>query len=308
MVREKKLSVNEIIEKFELSLLAGDPEGKIISVSDIKRPGIELAGFWKYFTPERVQLMGMTEISFLKELSPDTLNRRIKKLFSYDLSCVIIARNLDIPDIIISQAEENKIPLLRTKISTTRFLSSLTNYFEEALAPEETFHGVLVDIYGVGVLIKGKSGIGKSETAVQLVKRGHRLVADDLIIVKKIGERKLIGTAPKVSRHFLEIRGIGIINVRTLFGAGAVKDSSEINMISKLEFWNEDKIYERLGIDNIYAKIMGIEVPQVVIPVKPGRNLAMVLEIAAMNTRMKAMGYNAAQDFSNKINDMLRSD
>lgn len=306
-MREKKLSVNEIIEKFELSILAGDPEGKIIPVSDIKRPGIELAGFWKFFAPERVQLLGMTEVSFLKELSPETLNKRIKKLFSYDLSCVIIARNLDVPDIIIDEAEKNKIPLLRTKISTTRFLSLLTNYFEEALAPEETFHGVLVDIYGVGVLIKGKSGIGKSETAVQLVKRGHRLVADDLIIVKKIGERKLIGTAPKVSRHFLEIRGIGIINVRTLFGAGAVKDSSEINMIAKLEFWNEDKMYERLGIDNIYGKIMGIEVPQVVIPVKPGRNLAMVLEIAAMNTRMKAMGYNAAQDFSNKVNDMLRT-
>ncbi|MFW6022242.1 MAG: HPr(Ser) kinase/phosphatase [Halanaerobiaceae bacterium] len=307
-MREQKITVNKIIKKFELSVLAGNPESKSITVSDIKRPGIELAGFWKYFAPERVQLMGMTEISFLKELKPDTLNKRIKKFFSYNLSCVIIARDLEIPDVIIEQANENSIPLLRTAISTTRFLSLLTNYLEELLAPEKTLHGVLVDIYGVGVFISGKSGIGKSETAVQLVKRGHRLVADDIIIVKKIGERKLIGTAPKVSRHFLEIRGIGIINVRTLFGAGAVKDNSEINMIAKLEFWNEDKMYERLGIDNIYENMMGIEVPQVVIPVKPGRNLAMVLEIAAMNTRMKAMGYNAAKDFSMKVNKLRVSD
>ncbi len=305
---DKNLTVNDIINKFELNILAGDPEGKLIKISDIKRPGIELAGFWKYFAPERVQLLGMTEISFLKELSPSTLNKRVKKLFSYDLSCVIIARDLEVPEVIIDQANENKIPLLRTSISTTRFLSLLTNYFEEALAPEKSIHGVLVDIYGVGVLISGKSGIGKSETAVQLVKRGHRLVADDLIIIKKIGERKLIGTAPKVSRHFLEIRGIGIINVRTLFGAGAVKDTTEINMIAKLEFWNENKMYERLGIDNIYGEIMDIELPQVVLPVKPGRNLAMVLEIAAMNTRMKAMGYNAAQDFSEKVNELRTSE
>lgn len=305
---EKKLTVNDIIDKFNLSILAGEPEGKLIKISDIKRPGIELAGFWKYFTPERVQLLGMTEISFLKELSPNTLNKRVKKLFTYDLSCVIIARNLEVPEVIINEANNNKIPLLRTPISTTRILSLLTNYFEEVLAPEESIHGVLVDIYGVGVLITGKSGIGKSETAVQLVKRGHRLVADDLILIKKIGERKLIGTAPQVSRHFLEIRGIGIINVRTLFGAGAVKDSSEINMIAKLEFWNENKMYERLGIDNIYGEIMDIEIPQVVLPVKPGRNLAMVLEIAAMNTRMKSMGYNAAQDFSKKVNELRTSE
>lgn len=305
---ERKLTVNDIIDKFDLSILAGEPEGKLIKISDIKRPGIELAGFWKYFAPERVQLLGMTEISFLKELSPSTLNKRVKKLFTYDLSCVIIARNLDVPEVIINEANKNKIPLLRTKISTTRFLSLLTNYFEEVLAPEKSIHGVLVDIYGVGVLISGKSGIGKSETAVQLVKRGHRLVADDLIIIKKIGERKLIGKAPQVSRHFLEIRGIGIINVRTLFGVGAVKDSSEINMIAKLEFWNENKMYERLGIDNIYGEIMDIEIPQVILPVKPGRNLAMVLEIAAMNTRMKSMGYNAAQDFSKKVNELRTSE
>ncbi|MFW6389729.1 MAG: HPr(Ser) kinase/phosphatase [Halanaerobiales bacterium] len=307
MVKNKEIRVEKIIEKFDLNILAGSPEGKIVTVSDIKRPGVELAGFWKYFSPERVQLLGMTEISFLKELSSSILRKRIKRLFSFDLSCIIVARDLEPPQVMIDEANKNDIPLLSTSIATTRFLSLLTNYFEESLAQQKTIHGVLVDIYGIGVLITGKSGIGKSETAVQLVKRGHRLVADDIIIVKKIGESRLIGTAPEVSRHFLEIRGIGIINVRTLFGAGAVKDSSEINMIAKLEFWQENKTYERLGIDNIYDKIMGIEVPRLIIPVKPGRNMAMVLEIAAMNARMKSMGYNAAKDFSAKISKMRDS-
>lgn len=305
-MRDKQITVKNIIKKFDLEILAGKAEKKIIPVSDIKRPGIELAGFWNFFAPERVQLLGMTEISFLRELDKKTLEKRIKTFFSYQLSCVIITRNLEIPEIMLKESQKNSIPLLRTSIATTRFLSLLTSYLEEELAPEKTIHGVLVDIYGVGVLISGRSGIGKSETAVQLVKRGHRLVADDVIIVKKIGERQLIGFAPEVSRHFLEIRGIGIINVRTLFGAGAVKDSSEINIIAKLEFWQENKRYERLGIDNIYDELMGIEVPQVVIPVKPGRNLAMVLEVAAMNSRMKSMGYNAARDFSSKVNNMMR--
>jgi HPr kinase/phosphorylase len=306
-VKKTKISVQEIVEEFDLSILAGNPEDKYISISDIKRPGIELAGFWEYFTPDRVQLLGMTEISFLKELDSVRLVKSIEKLCTYDLPCVIIARGLEVPDILVEEADRNGIPLLRTDISTTRFLSLLTNYLEESLAPSQTVHGVLVDIYGVGVLIAGKSGIGKSETAVQLVKRGHRLVADDLIIVKKIGERQLVGTAPEVSRHFLEIRGIGIINIRALFGAGAVIEKVDINMIAKLEYWNEEKSYERLGFDNLYGELMGIEIPQVVIPVKPGRDLAMVLEIAAMNYRMNLMGYNAARDFSRKVTEMLRS-
>lgn len=305
-MKNKEIAVKDIISKFSLEILAGDPENKKITVSDIKRPGIELAGFWKYFAPKRVQLLGRTEITFLKELKPSILKRRVKKLFSYHLSCIIICRNLNVPDVILEEAVNTSTPLLRTSTATTRFLSLLTNYLEESLAPEKTIHGVLVDIYGIGVLISGKSGIGKSETAIQLVKRGHRLVADDVIIVKKIGERELVGSAPEVARHFLEIRGIGIINVRTLFGAGAVEDFSVINMVANLEFWDEKKAYDRLGIDSKYDEIMGIKVPEVIIPVKPGRNVAMVLEIAAMNMRMKTMGYNAARDFSAKVNDLMR--
>ena len=306
-MKNNVIMVKDIKEKFDLEVLAGDIGSKFITVSDIKRPGVELAGFWKYFDPERVQLLGKTEVSFLMGLSTTVLHKNIKKFFSYDLPCVIIEEILNIPEIVAIEADKNGVPLLKTPVSTTRFLSLLTNYLEEALAPAETHHGVLVDIYGIGVLISGKSGIGKSETAVQLVKRGHRLVSDDIIIVKKIGERQLIGTAPEVSRYFLEIRGIGIINVSALYGAGAVKDEIEINMIAKLEYWKEDKAYERLGIDSMYGELMGIKLPQVVIPVKPGRNLAMVLEIAAMNYRMQEMGYNAAKDFSTKVNDLLRT-
>lgn len=305
-MKKKSIPVQKIIEKFSLEILTGIEANKTITVSDIKRPGIELANFWNFFAPERVQLLGKTEISFLQELDEATLKARIKKFFSYDLSCVIVCRNLAVPSILVKEAAAQAVPLLRTAISTTSFLSLLTNYLEETLAPEKTVHGALVDIYGVGVLISGKSGIGKSETAIQLVKRGHLLVADDIIIVKNIGERLLVGTAPEVSRHFLEIRGIGIINVRTLFGVGAVKGSAEINLVAKLEFWDESKAYDRLGLDNFYDQIMGIKVPEVVIPVKPGRNLAMVLEVAAMNIRMKAMGYNAALDFSAKVNDLMR--
>ncbi|HLV09711.1 MAG TPA: HPr(Ser) kinase/phosphatase [Halanaerobiales bacterium] len=301
-MKEERIPVSRVINELELKLLAGEADNKYIRVSDIKRPGIELAGFWNYFVPERVQILGKTEITFLKELKPDILKERIQKFFSYELSCVVVTRDLDIPEVLLEEAQKTSTPLLKTHISTTRFASLLTNILEEALAPQKVIHGVLVDIYGIGVLIIGKSGIGKSETAIQLVKRGHRLVADDLINVKKIGERELRGSAPEVSRHFLEIRGIGIINVRTLFGAGAVQNSTVINMVAKLEKWEENKIYDRLGIDNSYDQIMGIEIPEVVIPVKPGRNLAMVLEVAAMNKRMRSMGYNAARDLSSKAN------
>ena len=301
-MKEERIPVSRVINELELKLLAGEADNKYIRVSDIKRPGIELAGFWNYFVPERVQILGKTEITFLKELKPDILKERIQKFFSYELSCVVVTRDLDIPEVLLEEAQKTSTPLLKTHISTTRFASLLTNILEEALAPQKVIHGVLVDIYGIGVLIIGKSGIGKSETAIQLVKRGHRLVADDLINVKKIGERELRSSAPEVSRHFLEIRGIGIINVRTLFGAGAVQNSTVINMVAKLEKWEENKIYDRLGIDNSYDQIMGIEIPEVVIPVKPGRNLAMVLEVAAMNKRMRSMGYNAARDLSSKAN------
>ncbi len=297
-MKDKSVRVEEIIERFSLQVVAGEKgKNREITVSEIKRPGIELAGFWKHFTEERIQLLGMTEISFIRDLDNEVMEKRIKQFMNYDLKCVIITRNLDIPDFFKQEAEKREIPLLKTGVMTTRFLSKLTNYLEKALAPEKIFHGVLVDIYGLGVLIKGISGIGKSETALELVKRGHRLVADDIIHIKKIGEGELIGQAPDKSRYFLELRGIGIINVRSLFGAGAVKNSSPIQILITMEPWKEGKSYDRLGMDYSYTKFLDVKIPQIIIPVKPGRNLAMVLEVAAMNSRMKEMGYNAARDF-----------
>ncbi len=302
MDNKEKLLVLDIFNRFDIEIVAGKAGIKReITESDIKRPGIELAGFWKYFTPERVNLIGKTEISFLNELDADILKHRIEQFVSYDPVCIIVSSGEKVPDLLIEKAQEKGIPLFSTKISTTRFSSMLLNYLEEKLAPVKTIHGVLVDIYGIGVLITGESGIGKSETAIELVKRGHRLVADDIIELRKVGEMRLTGMAPENSRYFLEMRGIGIINVKNLFGAGAVKNSSPINLVTRLEHWKKGEEYERLGLDSSKTEIMGIGVEEILIPVKPGRNLALVLEVAAMNFRMKSMGYNAAADFAENI-------
>lgn len=303
MIKEDKVLVLDIFNRFDLEIQAGRSGIKReIRVSDIKRPGIELAGFWKHFAPERVNLLGRTELSFLRSLDNDLLKDRIDEYVEYNPITIIVARGEKIPSYLLERAEQKGIPVLSTDISTTRFSSMLLNYLEEKLAPVKVIHGVLVDIYGIGVLIRGQSGIGKSETAIELVKRGHRLVADDIIEIKKVGELSLTGTAPDNARYFLEMRGIGIINVKTLFGAGAVKHDSPINLTVKLEKWQEGKEYERLGLDDNKAEIMGLEIDEITIPVKPGRNLALVLEVAAMNYRMKTMGYNAAIDFTENIN------
>lgn len=303
MIKEDKVLVLDVFNRFDLEIQAGRSGIKReIRVSDIKRPGIELAGFWKHFAPERVNLLGRTELSFLRSLDNDLLKDRIDEYVEYNPITIIVARGEKIPNYLLERADQKGIPVLCTDISTTRFSSMLLNYLEEKLAPIKVIHGVLVDIYGIGVLIRGQSGIGKSETAIELVKRGHRLVADDIIEIKKVGELSLTGTAPNNSRYFLEMRGIGIINVKNLFGAGAVKHDSPINLTVKLEKWQEGKEYERLGLDDNKAEIMGLKIDEIIIPVKPGRNLALVLEVAAMNYRMKTMGYNAAVDFTENIN------
>jgi HPr kinase/phosphorylase len=297
-----KVLVLDIFNKFDLEIKAGRSGIKRkITVSDIKRPGIELAGFWKHFYPERINLLGTTEMSFLRGLDEDEFYERIDEYVDFNPVCIIVSRGEDVPGYLLEQAEEKGIPVLSTEISTTRFSSMLLNYLEEKLAPVKVIHGVLVDIYGIGVLIRGESGIGKSETAIELVKRGHRLVADDIIEIKKIGELHLSGTAPENARYFLEMRGIGIINVKNLFGAGAVKHSAPIDLAVRFERWREGEEYERLGLDDNKTELMELEIDEITIPVKPGRNLALVLEVAAMNYRMKTMGYNAAVDFTENI-------
>ncbi len=298
----KAVQVKDLVDKFALKVINGAQGlSNQITVTDLKRPGIELAGFWKYFVPERVQVLGKTEISFLHELPEEILKERIEKFMSFEPRVIIVTRNLEIPPIMAKLSDQHHVPVCSTHFSTSTFISLIINYLERELAPEKTIHGVLVDVYGVGLLILGESGIGKSETAIELVKRGHRLVADDVIEIKKIGENELYGNAPEASRYFLELRGIGIINVRQLFGAGAVKDRSPINMVTRLERWQDSENYDRLGLDNQTTSLLGIEKPVVTIPVKPGRNLAMVLEVAAMNSRMKNMGYNAARDFADRV-------
>jgi HPr kinase/phosphorylase len=269
------------------------------------RPGLELAGFFTYHPVERLQLLGKTELSFIEGLTEQERKERLERLCDPEIPCFIVTRNFEVPKELVKAAEEKKVPILRTSMATTRFGSKLTNYLEKVLAPTTTMHGVLVDVYGIGVLITGSSGIGKSETALELVKRGHRLVADDAVEIRQTEEGELVGHAPELIRYLLEIRGLGIINVMTLFGAGAVRDKKKISLAIHLEAWQEKRQYDRLGLDEEKIRIIDTELPQLIIPVRPGRNLAVIIEVAAMNFRLKRMGYHAAQQFVQKLGEAI---
>ncbi|WP_179234297.1 HPr(Ser) kinase/phosphatase [Heyndrickxia coagulans] len=301
-----KVRVADIIEHFNLELISGE-EGihRPITTSDISRPGLEMTGFFDYYPADRIQLLGMTEITFSNRLSPEERKSRMDNLCSDITPGIVISRNLEVPDELIEASEEKSIPVMRTPMKTTRFSSRLTNYLEFKLAPATAIHGVLVDVYGVGVLITGKSGVGKSETALELVKRGHRLVADDCVEIVQEEEGSLIGHAPELIEHLLEIRGLGIINVMTLFGAGAVRSHKKITMIANLELWDEHKQYDRLGLDEEKVKILDTEITKMTVPVRPGRNLAIIIEVAAMNYRLKNMGVNAARQFTAKLANVI---
>lgn len=302
----KGLMVKDVKNAFNLELVCEDTDiERRVTVSDLHRPGIELSGFFDYYPAERIQILGKTELKFIEGLSDTDRKARMARLCNDDTPCIIIARDLPVPEDLIELACEKKIPILKTSISTTRFESKLTNFLEAELAPVESVHGVLIDVYGVGILITGGSGIGKSETALELVKRGHRLVADDVVEIKETAENELIGTAPDIIRHLLEIRGLGIINVMTLFGAGAVRVHKKITLVINLEMWEKDKNYERLGLDEEKMKIMDTELPVITVPVRPGRNLAIIIEVAAMNYRLKLMGYHAAKEFSDRLTDAM---
>ncbi|MCM3704377.1 MULTISPECIES: HPr(Ser) kinase/phosphatase [Cytobacillus] len=301
-----KVRTKDIIEKFGLELIAGE-EGtnRPITTSDISRPGLEMAGYFDYYPAERVQLIGKTELSFVETLSNSEREIRLERLCTDITPGIIVTRGLDIPEELIEAAERESVPLLRSKQKTTRFSSLLTNFLESKLAPTTAVHGVLVDIYGVGVLITGKSGVGKSETALELVKRGHRLVADDCVEIRQEDEDYLVGNSPELIEHLLEIRGLGIINVMTLFGAGAVRSYKKISVVMNLELWDPKKQYDRLGLDEEKMKIIDTEVTKLTIPVRPGRNLAVIIEVAAMNFRLKRMGMNAAEQFTNRLSDVI---
>lgn len=296
----------DLLENFNLTLVAGkDGIHREIPTSDISRPGIEMTGYFKYYPKERLQLIGKTEMAYYLDLTTSQQKDRAAKLCTDITPGIVISRGMDVPQPMLDAANEFGVPILQSPRKTSRVISRLTNYLEAKYAPFTAIHGVLVDIYGVGVLITGQSGVGKSETALELVKRGHRLVADDSVEIRQEDYDSLIGNSPPLIEHLLEIRGLGIINVMTLFGAGAVRNYKKISLIINLESWDEEKQYDRLGLDEEKMKIMDVELPKATIPVRPGRNLAVIIEVAAMNYRLKKMGFNAAEEFSERLTTMI---
>lgn len=297
------VSLEKIIDEFKLeAIYLNKPANEImIDENDVNRPGLQLSGFYTYFNPERIQILGKMEFAYLSTLDDDMRYKRLDNLISKKLPALIITRELPYFPEMIELSKKYEVPLLRSKDSTSTFMSGLIAYLNLNLAPRITRHGVLIEIYGEGVLILGESGVGKSETAIELVKRGHRLVADDAVEIRKVSNISLVGSSPDNIRHFLELRGIGIINARRLFGMGAIKMTEKIDMIVELELWNPEKLYDRMGVDTEYTSILGVNIPSLTIPVKPGRNLAVILEVAAMNNRQKKMGYNAAHELLEKL-------
>lgn len=267
-----------------------------ISTVEINRPGLELTGYLEFFDNKRIQVLGNTEFSYLGRYGPEAQKMVIDSIFSFGPPAVIICRDIEPSNAILESAKLHKVSIFSTPQSTSDLTASLVQYLNKVLAPRITRHGVLVEVYGEGCLLTGDSGVGKSETAIELIKRGHRLVADDAVEIRRTAQTTLYGQSPENIRHFIELRGIGIINARKLFGMGAIKLQEKIDMVINLEQWDSAKVYDRMGLDNEYMKILGVEVPTLTIPVKPGRNLAVIIEVAAMNNRQKKMGYNAARE------------
>lgn len=303
MAEKFKVSLQKVIDEFKLETIYihKDASEVMIDENDVNRPGLQLMGFYEYFNPERIQIIGKMEFAYLSTIDEKTRRERLQLLFAQRIPALIITRELPYFAEMLELAKEYEVPLLRSKESTSNFMSGLIAFLNLNLAPRITRHGVLIEIYGEGVFITGESGVGKSETAIELVKRGHRLVADDAVEIRKVSNISLVGSSPDNIRHFLELRGIGIINARRLFGIGAVKMTEKLDLVVELEQWNSEKLYDRMGVDTEYVSLLGVKVPSLTIPVKPGRNLAVILEVAAMNNRQKKMGYNAATELLHKL-------
>lgn len=303
MANNFNVQLSKVIKELSLEVLhmPYDAEKVLISSMDVNRPGLELNRFYDYYDSRRIIIFGNAETAFLKSLSPKERYDVLDEIFSKKPPAAIIARNIEPMSELMDAVKKDEIPLLRTPETTSSLVASLVAYMNVELAPRITRHGVLVEVYGEGILLVGDSGVGKSETAIELIKRGHRLIADDAVEIRRVSARSLVGQAPKNIRHFIELRGIGIINARRIFGMGAVKLTEKIDMVINLEIWDNQKVYDRMGIDSEYTEILGIKVPVLTIPVKPGRNLAIIIEVAAMNNRQKKMGYNAAQELMQNL-------
>ena len=304
MLSSYSVPLSQLVNEFNLIPLhkAKDFDSIHITVEDVTRPGLQLAGFFDHFEPMRLQVIGTVETTYLYKVSPEERRIIFDRFFSYRIPALIIARNLEPLPECLEMALKHDITVLRCSETTSYIVSSLISTLKAYLAPRITRHGVLVEVYGEGLLLLGESGIGKSEAAVELLKRGHRLIADDAVEIKRVSAKELVGTAPELIRHYIELRGIGVINVATLFGMSAIKDSANIDLVINIVPWQDGKPYDRLGLDNQYTDILGAKVPSITIPVTPGRNLAVILEVAAMNNRQKKMGYNAAVEFTEQIN------
>lgn len=297
------IPLSRIIKEFSLEVLnmpcAADDI--MISTAEINRPGLHLAGYYEFFDEKRIQILGMNEIGFLKRFTREKLDQRVGEFFAKKPAAVVIARNLADDEVFTEKAQAYGVPLMVTKEATSDFEAALIAFLNLHLAPRITRHGVLVEVYGEGILLLGESGVGKSETAIELVKRGHRLIADDAVEIRRVSNKSLVGTAPDNIRHFIELRGIGIINASRIFGVGAVKLTEKIDLVISMEPWDVNKTYDRMGLENQTTEILGLKIPSLTIPVKPGRNLAVIIEVAAMNSRQKKLGYNAAEDLLNKL-------
>ena len=272
-----------------------------LTVEDVSRPGLQLAGYFDHFEPMRLQVMGNVEVSYLQKLSPAERAMTFDRLLSYKVPALLIARNLPPDPVCLEMAKKHNVTLLRSQEATSTIVSTIISYLKTALAPRITRHGVLMEVYGEGLLLLGESGMGKSEAAVELLKRGHRMIADDAVEIRKVSSNSLVGTSPELIRNYVELRGIGIVNVAKLFGMGAVKAENEINLVVNIVPWNNNEVYDRLGLEDQYMEILDVKIPMNTIPITPGRNLAVILEVAAMNNRQRKMGYNPAQEFTEQI-------
>ena len=299
------VKLGKLIEEFELEVLRGAEgyEDLAIQREDVNRPGLQLDGFFDYFDCSRIQVIGRVETTYLSQLSPEERAKSFDRLLAYEIPALVITRGMEPFPECMEMAQKYDRTILRTPETTSAFMGGLITALRNYLAPRITRHGVLVEVYGEGVLLLGESGVGKSETAIELVKRGHRLVADDAVEIKRVGVKRLVGSAPELIRHYIELRGIGVVDVQQLFGMSAVREDQDIDLVVNLEQWNDNTMYDRLGLENLYTVILDVKVPALTVPVKPGRNLAIIVEVAAMNNRHKKMGYNAAQAFTEQINE-----
>lgn len=297
------VKMSKVVEKMNLKNLTPDVDytEKQVKLPDINRPALQLAGFFKHFASERVQIIGYVEYSYLKTLDEKKKKEIYETFMSYEIPCIIFCRSQKPDELLLAEANKRNIPIFSTEMKTSQFMAEIIRWLNVELAPCISIHGVLVDVYGVGVLIMGESGIGKSEAALELIKRGHRLVSDDVVEIRKVSDETLVGSAPDITRHFIELRGIGIVDVKNLFGVLSVRQTQNIDLVITLEDWDRDKEYDRLGLEEQYTEFLGNKVVCHQLPIRPGRNLAVIVETAAINHRQKNMGYNAAQELYRRV-------